>query len=92
MTRFVEFQAPGPRRLLVDMGSIIGVITSGDDAMAVATPSAPVSLILRGGETVNIYGVSAKEVLAILALGSKDIDAIYMEGWRGWLEDVKRGG
>lgn len=64
MTSFVEVRVKGDARALIESNSIAGIITS--PAMRwdqSATPDKPMAVILRGGETFEVYGESPGELL-----------------------------
>lgn len=74
MSAWVEVYLKGDHRAVIAADSVVGVICAkGSDTDAVATPDAPLTLVLRGGETMPpIYGVSAADLLVRLA-GAKII-------------------
>lgn len=65
MSAFIEVRVIGDRRALIEAGSIAGIITSQDSRLdTIATAEKPLAIILRGGETVQVYGESGAMVIA----------------------------
>lgn len=65
MSAFIELRVEGDRRALVEAGSIAGFVTSQSGRVdTVATKDSPIALILRGGETLNVYGESVAMIIA----------------------------
>ncbi len=63
MSAFIELLVTDDRRLIVEAGSIAGMVTAPSGRMdIVATKKAPLSLILRGGETLEVYGESPRNI------------------------------
>jgi len=64
MTGYIEVEVKGRRRAYIEAGSIAGIITSPGMGLAdVGHVGAPVSVILRAGETIEVIGMSAGLVL-----------------------------
>lgn len=60
MSGYIEVQVKGNRRAYIEAGSIAGIITSPGLGLAdVGHIGAPVSVILRAGETIEVIGMSA---------------------------------
>jgi hypothetical protein len=60
VSAYLEFHVKGNRRAYIDAGGILGVLTSPNmNFDTVATPQAPVSVLLRAGETIEVIGQSA---------------------------------
>lgn len=74
MSAWVEVFLKGDHRAVIAADSVVGVICAkGSDTDAIATPEAPLTLVLRGGETMPpVYGISAADLLVRLA-GAKII-------------------
>lgn len=65
MSAWVELYVKGGHRAVLAADSVVGVVLAkGSEAQTVATPDAPLTLILRGGETLPpVYGLSAADLL-----------------------------
>lgn len=67
MRTFVEFYAPGHRRLVIEASAIIGVMTSANRTkFDTATAEAPATLIVRGSEPVDVIGMAPALILGTL--------------------------
>lgn len=65
MSAFIEVRIKGDARALIEAGSIAGIITSAKGRLdVIATPESPLAIILRGGETLEVYGESAAMIIA----------------------------
>lgn len=69
MSAFVEVMIKGDARAYLEASSIMGIITSpGQAGDGLATPEAPISLILRGGEVLEgVYGISPNRLILNMA-------------------------
>jgi hypothetical protein len=74
MTAYIEVEVVGDHRACIEAASIVGVINSpGMGADHAATPESPMTLILRGGDSLEgVYGLSAA-MLIIYAAGARAI-------------------
>jgi hypothetical protein len=74
VSAYVEVMIKGGCRAYLDAGSIMGILTStADNGDSMATPDAPLTLILRSGDTLpDVYGVSPNRLL-LHAAGAKMI-------------------
>lgn len=61
MSAYIELLMPKNERLIIDAGSIGGVITSARSD-TIATPEKPLIIILRAGETVSVFGESPRSL------------------------------
>ena len=62
---FIEVLVKGDARALLEAGAIGGIITSPGQRMdTVATPEKPLAIMLRGGATLEVYGLSGAELIA----------------------------
>lgn len=65
MSAFIELRVENDRRALIEAGSIAGIVTSPNCRVdTIATVKTPIAIILRGGETLNVYGESAAMIIA----------------------------
>lgn len=69
MSAYVEVPIKGGRLVLVDAGSIAALVyPKGGDADALATLDDPMTLVLRGGETLPpIFGLSPRDFMIACA-------------------------
>lgn len=65
MSAYVEVYVKPDHRALIEAGSVVGVVADkGCDPKEVATPDSPMTVILRGGETLPpAYGMSPESLL-----------------------------
>lgn len=74
MSAYIEVQVKGNRRAYIEAGSIAGIITSPGMGLAdVGQIGAPVSVILRAGETIEVIGMSAGLLLVKAKLVRKRV-------------------
>lgn len=74
MSAFIELRVEGDRRALIEAGAIAGFITSENGRMdTIGTKDKPVAIILRGGETFNVYGESIASIIVRAALVRKEV-------------------
>lgn len=74
MAAFIELRTVGDGRAIIEAGSIAGIITAkGSRVDTVATHSKPMSIILRGGETLEIYGESPARLLVRAGMVKKEV-------------------
>lgn len=59
---YVELPIKGDKRALVDVASIIGVIYQGD-AQANTPPDQAMTVLIRGGESLEVFAMSPADVL-----------------------------
>jgi hypothetical protein len=65
VSAYIEVRIKGDRRAFIEAGSIAGIVTSDTGRVdTVATAEKPIALILRGGETLEVYGESPAVILA----------------------------
>jgi len=65
VSAYLELHVKGNRRAYIDAGGILGVITSPNmNFDTVATPTSPISVVLRAGETIEVIGQSAGLIMA----------------------------
>lgn len=69
MSGFVEVMITGDCRAFLEASSIVGILTaSGCSSDTPATSETPMSLIMRGGDTLpGVYGVSPTRLLVHIA-------------------------
>lgn len=72
MTCYIEVDVVGSHRAYIEAASIVGVIQSPNmGADDTATPEAPMTLILRGGDSLEkVYGISPSRLI-LYATGSR---------------------
>lgn len=65
MSAWIEVEVKGGHRAVLAADAVVGVIVpKGGDADTVATPDAPLTLVLRGGETLPpVFDISAAELI-----------------------------
>ena len=64
MSAFIELRVVGDRRAIIEAGSIAGFVTSPSGRVdTIATPESPIAIILRGGETLDVYGESVSMIV-----------------------------
>lgn len=74
MSAFIELRVEGDRRALIEAGSIAGFITSENGRVdTIASKDAPIAVILRGGETLNVYGESIATIVVRAAQIRKEV-------------------
>lgn len=65
MPAYIEVAVIGGRHGYIEAGSIMGLITSPNMGMFdIPSKTAPLTLILRGGESFEVIGESAGKILA----------------------------
>ena len=69
MSAFIEVMIIGDRRAYIEASSVMGIITSpGMAGDGLASPDAPISLIMRGGDVLEgVYGVSPNRLILNMA-------------------------
>lgn len=82
---FLELAVSGDRRVLIEPGLIGGVLTSGSDLSETASKEAPLRLLMRAGETIDVIGISAHLLLAKMDRASVKnksgaFDTVTMDG------------
>ncbi len=88
MSAYIELLVKGGRRAYIDAGGILGIVTApGMDVQSVGSDDKPISLILRGGETIPIIGTSAgvilvraRQIRERLRKEGLDIICLFLEG------------
>lgn len=74
MTGFIEVRIKGDARAIIEAGSIAGVITNENGRIDRAgSPDKPISIILRGGETIEVYGETPAEVIVRAVAIKKEV-------------------
>lgn len=65
MSGYIEVMVTGNGRAFLEAGSVCGFLTSpGMASDTPATPEKPISVIMRGGDTLpGVYGVSAMKLM-----------------------------
>jgi len=74
MTAFIEVRCEGDARAIIEAGAIAGIVTSKESRIdRIADPKNPLRVILRGGETVDVYGETAAEVIVRATAIKKEV-------------------
>lgn len=74
MSALIELRIKGDARAFLEAGMIAGFITPPSGrAETVGTHESPIRLILRGGETLDVYGESVAQILLRAAMVRKDV-------------------
>lgn len=74
MTALIELRVVPDSRAFIEAGAIAGLITSsGGRADTVGTPDKPVRLIIRGGQTLDVYGESVAQILLRAAIVRQEV-------------------
>lgn len=74
MTAYLELKLKGNARAFIEAGTIAGVVTGKNmDIHSLAHEGAPVSVILRGGETIDVIETSAGLIIARALLARQKV-------------------
>ncbi len=74
MSAYIEVPVQGGRRALIEAGSIAGVITSpGASLDNPGVTDAPVAIMLRGGQTIEVVGQSGLLIMARAKIARKKV-------------------
>lgn len=74
MTAYLELHLKGNGRAFVEAGSIMGVISgAGTDIWSRGLPEKPVSVVLRGGATLEVIGEAAGHIIARAVLSRRKV-------------------
>lgn len=65
MTGYIELHVPGERRVVVNVADVSGIMTSPKRFVGdIASKEEPLIVMLRSGSSIEVFGMSAEEVLA----------------------------
>lgn len=89
MTAFLELKLKGNARAYIEAGSIAGIVTGVNmDCFTISSEKAPLALILRGGETLQVVEISAGLILSRAILARKRVRDEGLLAFVDYLGDV----